>query len=86
VRGDALTLSNLLRQRFGWAPGELVGLAAGGLAAAALWRRLPRAPASFALLAGLVLCSVFLFGRLAFANYYFLVSGLVALGAALVPA
>ena len=86
VRSDALTLSNLIRRRFGWAPGELAGLAAGGVAVAALWRRLPRADASFALLAGLVLCSLFLFGRLAFANYYFFLSGLVALGAALVTA
>jgi hypothetical protein len=85
VRGDALTLSNLIRQRFGWAPGELAGLAAAGVAAAALWRRLPRAGASFGLLSGLVLLSVFLFGRLAFANYYFFLSGLVAISAALVP-
>jgi hypothetical protein len=82
-RNDALTLSNMLRFRFGWAPGELLGISAALLAVAISWSRLRRSLAAFLLLASLVLLFVFLTGKLAFTNYYFFLSGMTAMGGVL---
>ena len=82
-RGDALTLSNMIRFRFGWAPGELLGLSAALLVGAVARSRLRRSSATFVLLGSLALMLVFLTGRLAFTNYYFLLSGMTAIGGVL---
>lgn len=75
ARGDALTLTNLVRVRFGVAPGELVG-AAIAIGVLALHRR-GRSPAALASYLAFALLCLFATGKLAFANYYFLISGLV---------
>jgi hypothetical protein len=81
-RSDALTMSNLISLRFHYRPGELYGavLAIAGVAFA--WRRVPRTAGTFLLLSSGVLLAFFAFGRLAFANYYFLLAGLTAAAAA----
>lgn len=82
-RSDALTLSNLLDLRFQHHPGEVVGLAAAVLIVALAWKRVPRTIGSVLLLVCVALLAIFLTGRIAFANYYFLLAGIAAAAAAL---
>ena len=82
-RDDALTLSNMFRLRFGWAPEELFGISLALLASAICWSRLRRSMATFLLLASLALLFVFLTGKQAFTNYYFFLSGMTAMGGVL---
>jgi hypothetical protein len=81
-RDDALTLTNLIDLRFGHQPGEVYGLGAAALIVAVAWKRVPRTIGSFLLLACVALLAIFLTGRIAFANYYFLLAGIAAVAAA----
>jgi hypothetical protein len=82
-RTDALTLTNLIDLRFQYAPGEVFGATAALVAVAFAWRRVPRTIGSFLLLYSIALLCIFATGRLAFANYYFLLAGIVAAAAAI---
>jgi hypothetical protein len=82
-RSDALTLTNLIDLRFQHHPGEVYGLAAAVLIVALAWKRVPRTIGSVLLLACVALLAIFLTGRIAFANYYFLLAGIAAAAAAL---
>lgn len=81
-RTDALTLSNLIAMRFHHRPSELYGLVLAVAGVALAWRHVPRGPGTFLLVSCGVLLAFFAFGRLAFANYYFLLAGLAAAGSA----
>jgi hypothetical protein len=77
-RTDALTLSNLIAMRFHYRPGEVYGLVLAAAGVAVAWRRVPRGPGTFLLLACGVLLAIFAFGRLAFVNYYYFLAALAA--------
>jgi hypothetical protein len=89
-RPDALTLRVFLADRLGLDAPAGVGVALAACFAVAAYRMRPpvkatTATASCALFAATLACvltSLFLFGKMAFANYYFLVAGLFALAAA----
>jgi hypothetical protein len=83
ARPDALTLTNLIDLRFQHKPSEVYGLAVAVLIVALAWKRVPRTIGSFLLLACVALLAIFLTGRIAFANYYFLLAGIAAAAAAL---
>jgi hypothetical protein len=70
-RPDSLSLLSLVAHSGGPRLGSWLTLLAGGAAlAAALWRA-PRTPAGFAASLAFALLAFFLFGKKAFANYYF---------------
>jgi hypothetical protein len=82
ARPDALTLTNWAHRKFGWQPsGNVAFLLAAGVATLCLWRLRGRAER-----VGLTLLATyavfFIFNRWAFANYYYLLTGLSALAAA----
>ena len=80
-RNDALTVSNLVKLRFGHAPGELLGAATALLICAALWKRVERSPATMLALLTVALLCFFATGKIAFMNYYFFLGGLAAIAA-----
>lgn len=80
-REDALTVTNLLLRRFGRAPGGLLGVSAALLICAMLWRRSERRLSSMLGLLTIALLCLFSTGKIAFINYYFLLSGLAAMTA-----
>lgn len=82
-RPDALTVSNLVRMRFGHAPGELLGAASALLICAAAWKRVERSLATLFVLFTVALLCFFATGKIAFMNYYFFLGGLAAIAAVL---
>jgi hypothetical protein len=82
ARLDALTLLNWYYYYTGWtAPTWLGVILAAAVVALAIWR-LPKSVCSFSVAVSLTYAVLFTFSKIAFANYYFLVSGLAALAAA----
>jgi len=80
-RSDALTVSNLVKLRFGHAPGELLGAASALLICAAVWKRVERSLATLFVLLTVALLCFFATGKIAFMNYYYLLAGLAAIAA-----
>ncbi|HSN29888.1 MAG TPA: glycosyltransferase 87 family protein [Kofleriaceae bacterium] len=81
-RSDALTVTNLIERRFGHSPGQLLGAASALLVCTLLWRRVERGLAAMLSLLTIALLCMFATGKIAFCNYYFLLSGLAAMVAA----
>lgn len=80
-RPDALTVSNLIKMRFGHAPGELLGAASALLICAVAWKRVERSLATLFVLLTVALFCFFATGKIAFMNYYFFLGGLAAIAA-----
>ena len=80
-RSDALTVSNLIKMRFGHAPGELLGAASALLICALVWKRVERSLATLFVLLTVALLCFFATGKIAFMNYYFFLGGLAAIAA-----
>lgn len=82
-RSDALTVSNLVNTRFGYAPGELLGASCALLICAVVWKHVERSLSTMLVLLTVCLLCFFATGKIAFMNYYFLLAGLAAIAAAL---
>jgi hypothetical protein len=81
-RADALTPTNWLFRHFGMPPREAPGVVLAAVTAAiAIWRA-PRTRHAFALSVALAFFAFYLFNRWTFLNYYFFLTGLAALAAA----
>jgi len=82
-RPNAMTLNTWGLQTFGWMlPSAFAFPMAAAVAAVSAWR-LPRTPWHWALATVATYAVFFVFNKWAFANYYFLLSGLASLAAAL---
>lgn len=83
-RSDALTPANWLHHHLGWAPRESAGVLLAALATAfAIWRA-PRTRHAFTVAASLAFFAYYAFNRWTFLNYYFFLTGLASLAAAVI--
>jgi hypothetical protein len=81
-RLDGLTFMNMIRFRFGWAPGDFLCVFAAIFALLASWRRSERSASGMLLAYATVLLVFFSTGKQSFVNYYFLVVGIATMAAA----